>query len=263
MENNQNRRNEENDNYEQRFLSELKKAEGDAVQKSKNDSAKRNRLVVWSIMVGVLFVIVVVLGIVLLNGVLSENTDSDDDASNNDFFDADTSMIEVLVAPSTARIMIGGNQYTNGEYELTPGEYEVSIEEAGFEPYYATIIVSDKHKTYVTTCLHPVNGNENYYDDNPEQYVICQTSDEMVDVSAWDQNALTDQIFEYTPFHNDKGGFYVDPYYNNDNELVVEITFKDCSQEATVLEQRAYDWMREQSLNPEDYTIETAWDCEE
>lgn len=254
----------QNENFEQEFMATVQKSTEKEVSLAKK---KKDTKRLWSIL-GIIVAFILILAIVIASIVSIANQPSsdiiiEDEDSNNDFFDAETSMVEILVAPNTAKVIIGEEQYTNGTYEVAPGEYKVSIEENGFEPYAGTIIVSDKHKTYLTTCLQPTQGNEEYYNNNPEQYLLCQTSEEIADAAAWDQNALTDKIFDYTPFHDDEEGFYVDPYYNDNNELIVEITLKDCSQAEATLEEKAYNWIREQGLDPTKYTFEKTWDCEE
>jgi len=250
------------ENFEADFLSRVKNPIDDVVVHQKKNS-KQLRIIVGVAIAVVLAVVLIIVGVVLLGGAFDRSTSVEEDGADNNFFEANTSMIEVLVAPSSAKVMIDGKPYSNGEYELSVGEYDVVVEEEGFESYRATILVSDKHKTYVATCLQPMQGNEKYYDDNLEQYSTCQVANEIADVSAWDQTALMDEIFEYTPFHNDKEGFYVDPYYDDNDNLIVELSFKDCSQTEVILEERAYDWMRKQGLNPDDYTFERTWDCEE
>ena len=180
-----------------------------------------------------------------------------------DPFEAKTSMVEVMVAPTSAKVLIDGEQYTNGEYEMPPGEYKVTIEEDGFQPYNGVLRVADKHKLYIAVCLQPTEGNKSYYDDNIDDSYLCQSIGEFEDISTWDQSALVDDIFEYTPFHNDNDGYYIDPYFDDESKLIVELTFKDCSQTEAVLEKRADAWMQEQGLDPSNYTFEKTWDCED
>lgn len=259
----ENNKQEQNDNFEREFMSKLHSLNNDNIPSSGKDKGTKSLWVVLGIVLAfALVAMIITVSIISLNSG-SEEAVTAEEEGDADFFDAETSMMEVLVAPSTAKITIGGKQYVNGIYEIAPGNYDVLIEENGFEPYTSTIVISDEHKTYVTACLQPIQGNEGYYDNNPEQYTLCQTSNEIADVSAWDQNALTDELFNFTPFHNDEEGFYVDPYYNDNNELIVELTFVDCSQNETELEKKAYNWIREQGLDPTKYTFEKTWDCEE
>ena len=261
MENND--KQEQNGDFEREFMSKLHNLNNENIPSSgKNKGTKSLWVVLGIVLAFVLVAMITTISIISLNGG-SEEVVTVEDEGDDDFFDAETSMMEVLVAPSTAKITIGGKQYVNGIYEIAPGNYDVLIEENGFEPYTSTIVISDEHKTYVTVCLQPIQGNEGYYDNNPEQYTLCQTSNEIADVSAWDQNTLTDRIFDYTPFHDDEEGFYVDPYYDENDKLIVELTFKDCSQEEKTLEEKAYSWIKEQGLDPANYTFEKTWDCEE
>lgn len=248
-------------NFEQEFLTELKKSSDAPVEPASEKKTGRRILLIGAIVVIVLAVVAVVVGVVYTNSRIEPSVS--DEESEDDFFDADTSMMEVLVAPSSAKVTIDGMEYVNGEYEIAPGEYKVLVEKDGFEPYESIVIAADKHKSYVAVCLQPVQGNEDYYEVNIEDMQICQSADEIAASTAWDQNALFDNIFNFTPFHNDGDGFYVDPYFNDKDELVVELTFKDCLQTETVLRERAYAWMREQGLDPDNYTFEETWNCED
>ena len=262
MDNDDGNQQQAGEEYKQEFISELRKSSQDAKNAHEERRKKRIMIIVICAVLGALAVLLMIIGIV----VLRHNRDGEivnDDDSSNEFFDAETSMVGILVSPSTAKIMINEEQYTNGEYEIEPGEYAVSITADGFETYDGVVIISDKHKTYVATCLRPLAGNEEYYNEHSDERQICRSADELTDVAAWDQNALTDEIFEYTPFHNDAEGFYVDPYYNDEGKLIVELTFKDCAQNESVLENKAYDWMREQKLEPSEYVFEKTWDCED
>ena len=252
---------ENNSNNYQGVIIEGRTPNGSAFVSSNNKTqdSKRRKLYI-GLTIGFVIALLVVIGVIVLV-VSSEKNESFED-ERDDLFDAETSMVEVMVAPSSATILIGNEPYANGEYEFAPGEYDVLIEKEGFQPYNGKVIVADKHKTFVTACLQPTQGNEDYYDKNGDDLNICQAYEELVDVSAWDQNALDDKIFEYTPFHG-YDGFYVDPYYDDRNDLIVELTFKDCSQTQAVLESRAYTWMKEQGLDPNNYSFEKTWDCEE
>lgn len=249
--------------FERRFLAEVRASE-DASVKSNNDRKKKKRaLLIGLSAFVVLIIVIIVVSVVLIRSSTTLTASDEDEDEDDGFFDADTSMIEVLVAPGSARVMIDGKQYTNGKYEVSPGEYKVVVEADGFETHEETVVVVDKHRSYVATCLQPVQENGDYYEINAEDAQICQAAEEMAGPTAWDQNALLDEIFEFTPYHNDNDGFYVDPYFNEKDELIVELTFKDCSQTATVLKNRAIAWMKEQGLNPDTYTFEESWDCEE
>ncbi|MBQ3432888.1 hypothetical protein IJG22_01155 [Candidatus Saccharibacteria bacterium] len=252
------------ENFEQEFIASLKKQENDSVQPSKGT---RNKHIL--IIVAVVGVVVALIGMIML-GVMLVNNDNDGggdgiiegDAEVNAAFSAETSILEVMVSPGSARVLIDEELYSNGKYEMQPGEYEFAVEADGFKPYTGTVIVADKHKSYVTACLQPIEGNENYYDNNDDDRWACQFIWELEPAAAGDQNTLVDGIFKYTPYHNDDDGYYVDPYFDEDGNVIVELTFKDCSQTEAVLEERAYAWMEEQGFDRFDYTFEKTWDCE-
>ena len=250
------------DNYEQEFITQIKSYDNAPLtEPPKNKSTKRIFLIVFIVVIVLITVASVIVSLVLLNN-KKDNTIITDDIIDDNFFKAETSVVEILVAPSSATITIDEEKYTNGEYELAPGQYTVSVKKTGFKTYNSSIIIVDKHKTYFTICLNPDSGNTDYYEQHPEDLAICQSAEELADVSAWEQNALLDEIFEYTPLHNDANGYYVDPYYDDQNKLIIKISFKDCNEKEETLRNRVYTWMREQNLNPDNYTFEESWDCE-
>ena len=264
MDNENNYQNLGKTNFEQEFISQVQNSPNNL---SPNPPAEKpNKKIFWIILIVVVVLITVglAIGAVLMSSKKESTVISyEEEVVEDNFFKADSSKIEILVAPTSATITIDGKQYKNGEYELSPGQYEVSIEKNGFETYNSIIVVADQHKTYIATCLTPNQNNEDYYETHPEDSGICQSAEELASASAWDQNALLDNIFEFTPFHNDANGYYVDPYYNDEKKLIVKITFKNCTEKAETLRDRAYMWMREQNLNPDNYTFEESWNCED
>lgn len=250
----------QDDDYRQEFLTNLKTSNNEA--KSLNKKMLKRRLMIVTIAVAVMTIVAIILVVMLVSD-SSETPAFDNEEDGGMIFDAETSMINVSVAPSTARVLIGGKEYTNGEYGLLPGKYDVLIEANGFESYTGAVTVADNHKSYVMACLRPIYGNESYYDNNVGDLRICQINDELIDASAWDQMILENDILNYTPFHNHRDGYYLDPYFDDDGNLIVELTFKDCTQSESVLQERAFEWMEERGFNPVDYTFEKTWDCED
>ena len=258
--------NQEMAKFQQEFRADVQQSLNAAEELAVNQKRTKNKIIVIIAIAVTLIIVAVMIGMIIVRRGRGESASVEQSQGEEEVamaFDAETSMIGVLVAPSSAKIMIGGSQYKNGKYEISPGKYEVLIEKEGFEPYSGEITVEDKHISYVTACLQPVNEGDNYYNENEEDASICQSYEELVDTVAWDQLAMLDEIFDYAPIHNKKEGYYVDPYFNENGDLIVKLSFKDCAQTEAVLEKRAYDSMREEGLNPDNYVFEKVWDCEE
>lgn len=255
-----------NGDYEQQFMPQIQNSPNNNLPPNP-PANKPNKRIVFGIIfiVAIVFIIItcLIVGLTLSNRKETTVTGDRNETVDDNFFQANSSMIEVLVAPTSATITIDGKEYTNGEYVLAPGQYEVAIKATGFETYNGSVVVTDNHKSFVSVCLVPNSESGNYYETHAEDSTICQSAEELADASAWDQNALLDDIFEYTPFHNDSNGYYVDPYYDDTGKLIVKLTFKDCEAKAETLRDRAYTWMREQNLNPDKYTFEETQDCED
>lgn len=104
------------DRYEQEFMSELNKSSMDTKNKNIKRRKKRKIMIVIFATITVLMVLLTVLCIIVFGNRYREEVMLEDDVSD-EFFDAESSMVAILVAPSTAKITIDGQQYANGEFE--------------------------------------------------------------------------------------------------------------------------------------------------
>lgn len=251
--------------FNQSFMNDVRNSAQGAVAAAAEQQAKKKKIIIAAI-IAIIVVLILVIAMVALVAMRNKPRSASsssivaEEATDDTFSAADTSMIDITVAPSTANIIIGGESYKNGEYELAPGEYEVEITATGFQPYEGRILVGEKRKTYVAVCL--TADDPNYYDDHSDEGSTCNAAEELRGVAAWEQAPLIDEIFNYAPIHKHDEGFFIDPYVDKSGKVIVDLTFKDCDASEDALTAKAYAWMRAQGLNPNKYTYEKAWDCE-
>lgn len=81
--------------------------------------------------------------------------------------------VNILVTPSMATVQVGEEVYgAMGEHEVQPGEYVVKITAPGFEERTGRLTVGAGATVEVTAYLDPVAGNENWYDEHPEDALV-------------------------------------------------------------------------------------------
>ncbi|MBR2709742.1 hypothetical protein IKE72_01535 [Candidatus Saccharibacteria bacterium] len=251
--------------FNQSFMNDVRTSAQGAVAAAAEQQAKKKKIIIIVIiaLVTVLALAFAMIALVVMRNnprSATNDTTAAEEIEDNTFSAADTSMIDITVAPSTADIIINGQKYDNGEHEIAPGEYEVKITAAGFQPYEGRILVGEKRKTYVAVCL--TADDPNYYDNHSDEGGTCNAAEELRDVAAWEQAPLIDEIFNYAPIHKHDEGFFIDPYVDKSGKVIVDLTFKDCDASEDTLTAKAYAWMRAQGLNPNKYTYEKTWDCE-
>ena len=73
-----------------------------------------------------------------------------------------TATIEVIVAPSDAKILIGDKRYKNGTHKIEPGDYSVAVTRDDFSPYASEFTIGDGETKKILVCLNELNGNTRY-----------------------------------------------------------------------------------------------------
>ena len=128
------------------------------------------------------------------------------------------------VAPIDATISVNGNtNYTNGEYALTPGAYEIEISHEGLETKTVSVNIEPQHVMNVTLFLADANSDFDFYKlkDNYGSYQKLKT------IASADSNITTDQDASAESFISDfertmsimnilpiKGYVYAEPSVN-------------------------------------------------
>lgn len=165
-----------------------------------------------------------------------------------------TGKLNILVAPTSAEITIGGQRFKNGTHRIEPGTYDVSITKDEFKNYSGQITVKKGETERLFVCLDSEN-DDNYYENHPEDDKVCYSVQEYL-VEKKDADKYTDPIFKVAPYHSYDKGFYIDPFIAEDNSVGINITLVTCSSErAEGLKQNAMEWLRGKAITVENYTI--------
>ena len=69
-----------------------------------------------------------------------------------------TATIEVIVAPSDAKILIGEKRYKNGTHKIEPGDYSIAVTRDDFSPYASEFTIGDGETKKILVCLMAILG---------------------------------------------------------------------------------------------------------
>ncbi len=73
------------------------------------------------------------------------------------------STIYINVAPLNATVSINGTNYSNGQYDITPGSYNIKISREGLETKTISVNIEPHHYVTVTTFLTDANKSFDFY----------------------------------------------------------------------------------------------------
>jgi len=167
-----------------------------------------------------------------------------------------TGRLNIVVAPTSASIRVGGKRFGNGNHRIEPGTYDVEITKDGFESYEAQITIEKDKTEYIYVCLQKDEGNADYYASHEEDANACFQVEEYA-VEKLEGEKYTDPIFKVAPFHSYTKGFYIDPYLDEEDVVHVRITLKTCvAERAEGLKQNAHEWLSGKGIDVNKYQIE-------
>lgn len=167
----------------------------------------------------------------------------------------------INVAPGDAKIIIDEKNYKNGEIALKPGRYQAKISRKGFESIDIDFEAKNDEKYKLYACLKTTESTEGWYDEHKDDSILCNTANEYLLREAQSKK-LSDPIFKVTPFHSYDKGFNIDPYFDDDNRIVVKITALSCNAERREgLFEAAIKYLQNNGINPGNYTIERISGC--
>lgn len=85
-----------------------------------------------------------------------------------------SAQVEILVAPTSAKVVIDGKEYQNGTYNLFPGEYVAEIKADGFEGKERTITLEAGRKTRIYDFLTGKDSDFSYYETSAADMILLQ-----------------------------------------------------------------------------------------
>ena len=172
-----------------------------------------------------------------------------------------TATIEVIVAPSDAKILIGEKRYKNGTHKIEPGDYSIAVTRDNFSPYASEFSIEEGETKKLLVCLNEIDGNT-WYDEHKEDDDICRKAAELAS-EEYKKETQTADIYSVTPYNSYDDGFNIVAYEDEEKGTIVKITLLSCKEaRREALKPNALEWLKKHNVDPEQYTIEYANGCQ-
>ena len=172
-----------------------------------------------------------------------------------------TATIEVIVAPSDAKILIGEKRYKNGTHKIEPGDYSIAVTRDDFSPYASEFSIKEGETKKLLVCLNEIDGNT-WYDEHKEDDDICRRAAELAS-EEYKKEKQTADIYSVTPYNSYDDGFNIVAYEDEEKGTIVKITLLSCKEaRREALKPNALEWLKKHNVDPEQYTIEYANGCQ-
>lgn len=153
----------------------------------------------------------------------------------------------IKVAPETATVTINGEKYVNGEYHLYPGTYEAVISQDGTEKSRTTLNLASGSTERLYKCLSDTHSDDD---------LLCFEVNEYLAEKAQQEKFDSEEIFNYTPYHSYKDGFNIDPYFNEEDKVVIRVTLISCQEaKKAILKEKALEWLKSKGTDLDKYEI--------
>ena len=172
-----------------------------------------------------------------------------------------TATIEVIVAPSDAKILIGEKRYKNGTHKIEPGDYSIAVTRDNFSPYASEFSIEEGETKKLLVCLNEIDGNT-WYDEHKEDDDICRKAAELAS-EEYKKEKQTADVYSVTPYNSYDDGFNIVAYEDEEKGTIVKITLLSCKEaRREALKPNALEWLKKHNVDPEQYTIEYANGCQ-
>lgn len=172
-----------------------------------------------------------------------------------------TATIEVIVAPSDAKILIGEKRYKNGIHKIRPGDYSIAVTRDDFSPYASEFSIEEGEMKKLLVCLNENDGNT-WYDEHKEDDDICRKAAELAS-EEYKKEKQTADIYSVTPYNSYDDGFNIVAFEDEEKGTIIKITLLSCKEaRREALKPNALDWLKRHNVDPEQYTIEYANGCQ-
>lgn len=171
-----------------------------------------------------------------------------------------TATIEVIVAPSDAKILIGEKRYKNGTHKIEPGDYSVAVTRDDFSPYASEFSIEEGETRKILVCLNEIDGNT-WYSEHKEDNDICRRAAELAS-EEYKKEKQTADVYSVTPYDSYDDGFNIVAYEDKEKGTIIKITLFSCKEaRREALKPNALEWLKKHNVDPEKYTIEYANGC--
>ena len=110
--------------------------------------------------------------------------------------------LEILVAPTSARIVINDKDYQNGTYKLEPGNMVATISKAGFTTKTVNFVLNEHQVTKLYVYLLEEGGGYDWYLEHAEDAkILSKIGDTEADYKSEHRSGNHGRIFR-NPFEN-------------------------------------------------------------
>lgn len=172
-----------------------------------------------------------------------------------------TATIEVIVAPSDAKILIGEKRYKNGTHKIEPGDYSIAVTRDDFSPYASEFSIKEGETKKLLVCLNEIDGNT-WYDEHKEDDDICRKAAELAS-EEYKKEKQTADVYSVTPYNSYDDGFNIVAFEDEEKGTIIKITLLSCKEaRREALKPNALEWLKKHNVDPEQYTIEYANGCQ-
>ena len=167
--------------------------------------------------------------------------------------------LDILVAPSMAKVKVNGKEYKNGTYRMEPGELTAEIVMEGFESKTIPVNLVAGNTTKLYTYLLPADGSYEWYLEHPEEQMLLNTIGDARAAEEGRVYAAANPIVEVLPIVVAK----YDEKWNYTEYRVDGGDFDECEKEFCLRitdttggnYEAALASIREKGFKPEDYEI--------
>lgn len=164
-----------------------------------------------------------------------------------------SSKLDILVAPSSAEIIINDQKYKNGSYRLYPGTYQIKIKQPEFKTYQKTIELKPNSSSKLYYALKN-QKDPNWYENHPEEQENLKTINDY-QADQFQEKASQDPIFKITPFNNYNSGFKITTT-NTKDKITINIYLYTCTEsEEPILKKNALNWLKSKHINLKNYHL--------
>lgn len=177
-----------------------------------------------------------------------------------------TSSMDILISPSSAKILINNQEYQNGKYDFEPGQYNVIIKKDGLVTKEMNLQLESGVSMPLHTYLVGENNNFDYYKYNKTDYYLLTNivTDNDYDAKNFISNCeklmqikdvlpVTEWIYNDAESKRDAGGFKIEDgsgYSNCPEIFCIGVTYYYKKYPGRVLEK-----IRELGYDPNQYKI--------
>ena len=165
---------------------------------------------------------------------------------------AKTAVLDILVAPINATVLIDGEIYSQGTYKTYPGETTAVISAEGFKDKVINLNLSSEETNKIYEFLVPEEGNLNYYAKNDDDMEILKKigGDEAEKISkvVSIKNVLPIIEYRYGGLNGNSYEIVIDQDFNCEELFCLMVTGTNDKDEIDSL-------VKSKGYNPMDYKI--------